>query len=168
MPPPTEESDLTIEISDAQTHLPGLDVRRLAGLAARVLRAEGLDRAEVSIAIVDDPTIRELNRLHLGHDWATDVISFVLSEPGDTLSGEVVVSAETAVASARRDGLDAGTELMLYLVHGLLHLCGHDDLTEAGASAMRRREGELLAGEGLSHPFSPALASTREGATWPT
>jgi hypothetical protein len=58
---------------------------------------------------------------------------------------------------AARDGVPAWTELVLYAVHGLLHLCGYDDLTEEGAAAMRRREGELLAAEGLSHPFSPGI-----------
>jgi probable rRNA maturation factor len=173
MPPEKSPTALIVEVSDTQTHLPGLDRSRLAAIARRLLEAEGVSRAEVSIAVVDDATIREVNRRHLDHDWPTDVISFVLSDPDDDrLSGELVVSAETAVTMAARDGLDPQTEVVLYVIHGLLHLCGLDDQTETDATAMRTREGELLAAEGLSHPFSPAgpdaepANPTRERATW--
>jgi probable rRNA maturation factor len=173
MPPEYAPTELLVEVSDAQTHLPGLDRPRLAAIARRLLMAEGVARAEVSIAIVDNATIREVNRRHLGHDWPTDVISFVFSDPDDDrLSGELVVSAETAVTMAVRDGLDPQTEVVLYVIHGLLHLCGLDDQTDSEALAMRAREGELLAVEGLSHPFSPAgpdaqpADATRERATW--
>lgn len=169
MPPPDFDPDpdtdtdpdtgLSVEVVDARGLLPRADRSRLAAVAARTLRAEGVSHAEVSIAVVDDPTIREVNRRHLGHDWATDVVTFPLSGPGDpVLSGEVVVSAETADRSGSRDGVDPRTELILYVVHGLLHLVGLDDRTEAGASAMRRREGAHLARHGLSHPFSPTVA----------
>jgi probable rRNA maturation factor len=89
-----------------------------------------------------------------------------LSDEEDALSGELIVSFETAERMAGRDGADAWTELVLYVIHGLLHLCGHDDLTEDGAAAMRRREGEMLAGEGLAHPFSPTPAPAREASPW--
>jgi probable rRNA maturation factor len=162
---------IEIEISDGQSHLLGLDRPRLAAIARRVLEAEGIARAEVSIALVDDATIREVHRRHLDHDTATDVISFVLSEPGDDrLSGELVISAETAVEMARRDGIEGFTEVTLYVIHGLLHLVGLDDLTTDGAAAMRRREANHLATEGLSHPFSPVDlqvdAPRREGVSW--
>ncbi len=147
---------IVVEVGDARSLLNAPDRPRLAALARRVLEAEGVGRAEISIAVVDDRTIHDVNRRHLDHDRPTDVISFVLSEAGDDiLSGELVVSAETAARMAERDGVDPWTELVLYVIHGLLHLRGHDDLTEEGAAAMRRREGELLAAEGLAHPFSP-------------
>ncbi len=161
-----------IDVSDSQTHMRGLDRERLSAIIERVLRAEGIARAEISLALVDNPSIHEINKRHLDHDFPTDVISFVLSEPDDeTLSGDLVVSTEMAVDMARRDGIDAWTELVLYVIHGLLHICGHDDLTEAGAAEMRRREGELLAQEGLTHHFSPAQTQDetagRERVSWP-
>jgi probable rRNA maturation factor len=158
--PPQTRPGLVVDIGDTQGHLTGLDRGRLAEVARRVLEAEGIARAEISIAVVDDPTIHELNRRHLDHDEPTDVISFVLSDPGDEcLSGELIVSAETAVRMARLDGIEPRTELTLYIVHGLLHLCGYDDLTGPAAAAMRRREAELLAAVGLEHPFSPTAIS---------
>jgi probable rRNA maturation factor len=174
---PQASTGVVVEVGDTQTAFPNLDRQRLAGIARRVLHAEGVQHAEVSIAIIDDPTIHEVNRRHLDHDCPTDVISFLLSDPGvDVLSGELIVSAETAVRMAGRDGVEPWNELVLYVIHGLLHLCGLDDLTETGAAAMRRREAELLEAEGISHPFSTsrpdsevgANAPGRERATWPS
>jgi probable rRNA maturation factor len=124
-----------------------------------LLEHAGVHRASLSIAIVDDRAIRAVNQEHLDHDWSTDVISFPYSEPGDPeLSGELVVSAETASVTARQAGVDPRNELALYLVHGLLHLLGHDDSTVAGREAMRRREGELLQAIGIVNTFSAATA----------
>jgi probable rRNA maturation factor len=150
---------IEVEISDTQTHLP-VDRASLQQLVTCVLEQEGRKRASISIALVDDATIHSLNRVHLGHDWPTDVITFPLSEPDDpVLTGELVISVETTVKSANELELDACDELALYVVHGLLHLCGYDDRNEADALAMRRRESEVLSrvqgiGPG-SHPASP-------------
>jgi probable rRNA maturation factor len=149
-------TEIAVEVSDTQSHL-RIDPDDLARLVRATLKAEGVGRASVSVAVVDDPTIREVNRRHLDHDWPTDVVSFVLSDPDEPeLSGELVVSAETAVATARRAGVAPWDELALYVVHGLLHLCGHDDTTDRGRAAMRRREGEVLEGLGLTNTFPAA------------
>lgn len=163
-----------VEISDTQSHL-ALDRRALADLVRRALAAEGVDHASISLAVVDDPTIRAINARHLGHDRATDVISFGLSEPGEPgLAGELVVSAETAARTARAAGVDPFAELALYVVHGLLHLCGHDDTHAEAAAAMRRREGEVLAAVGLINTYPlvgtdgpPADDAGRESVRWP-
>lgn len=149
-----------VEVSDTQTRLK-LDPDSLVRLVRQVLRAEGVQRATISLAIVDDATIQVLNRRHLEHDWPTDVISFLFSEPDDLeLSGELVVSAETALTTARDAAGPAFDELALYLVHGLLHLLGHDDTTDAARSSMRKRESELLASLGLVDPHAAvALAN---------
>ncbi len=150
---------MDIEITDAQGHLP-IDAPALEALAARVLRGEGVDSAAISIALVDDPAIRALNGRHLDHDWPTDVITFRLSEPGDPeLHAELVISAEMAATTARESGVDPRDELALYLVHGLLHLCGFDDRDEESSRAMRRREAEVLAREGIANTFGAAPSS---------
>jgi probable rRNA maturation factor len=142
-----------VEVVDHQSHL-RVDPNALAGLARAVLAGEGIQDASVSIVLVDDATIHDLNRRHLGHDWPTDVITFGLSESGESpLAGELVVSAEMAATTAREAGADPWPELALYVVHGLLHLCGYDDRTEADASRMRRREAEVLAAAGLPNAF---------------
>lgn len=154
-----EAEAIEIEISDTQGHLRVVP-DDLAALARSVLLAEGRRSASISIALVDQAAIHAINRQHLGHDWPTDVISFDLSEPGESvLAGELVVSAEMAAATAGDLGVEPTDELALYVVHGLLHLCGYDDLTDLGAAAMRRREDELLRAVGRSSPFD-------RGARW--
>ncbi len=137
-------SQILVDISDTQGHLQ-VDDRSIERLVKLVLDAENRRRASISIALVDDKTIHALNRAHLSHDWPTDVISFPLSAPGADLAGELVVSVETACATARELGIEPTAELSLYVIHGLLHLCGYDDHTEVDIARMRQREEELLA-----------------------
>ena len=111
-----------------------------------VLAAEGHSRASISIAVVDNATIHTINQAHLGHDWPTDVITFPLADPDESvLTGELVVSAEMACTTARELGVKPSDELALYVVHGLLHLCGFDDHDDSERRRMRQREHELLA-----------------------
>ena len=144
---------IEVEISDTQGHL-RTDPSELIDLARRVLLGEGRRNASISIALVDQASIHTLNRVHLRHDWPTDVISFTLSNPDEpALAGELVVSAEMAIATAAEDGVEPRDELALYIVHGLLHLCGYDDSTGPDAAEMRRREDEILTECGYSNPF---------------
>ena len=127
-----------------------VDRGRMREVARAVLAGEGVADYEVSLAFVDNPTIHQLNNRYLRHDEPTDVLSFPLSEPNARkLAGELVVGAETALAQAKERGHDVQAELALYVIHGLLHLCGHDDQTDAGAAAMRERERHYLARLGL-------------------
>jgi probable rRNA maturation factor len=126
------------------------------------LAAEGVTGGEVTLALVDDAEIHRINREYLQHDWPTDVISFsyVENEPqggrawprgtGRQLDGELVISVETAARDAARHDWSLYAELLLYGVHGLLHLCGYDDLTAEERPLMRRRERELLSLFGLT------------------
>ncbi len=174
------EDVIEVELSDTQGHV-RIDAREVTDLVRTVLLAEGHRRASISIALIDEAAIHAINRSHLGHDWPTDVISFPLSEPGDPgLTGELIVSAELAAATAAETGGDPVDELALYIVHGLLHLCGYDDLSDPEADEMRRREGELLSACGRSNPFhlvgaprptrgdrnSPALSHHSECSPW--
>jgi probable rRNA maturation factor len=121
----------------------------VAALADFVLEREGSPEKEVSVLFVDDSQITELNRRHLGRNGPTDVLAFPMSREGEVdlhpeILGDVVVSAERAISYAREHALDPGEELSLYLIHGILHLLGYDDVDYAEARRMRRREKELL------------------------
>ena len=83
---------------------------------------------------MDDETIHELNRRLLDHDWPTDVLSFVLEDDGDHLEGEVILSADTAGDGRRRTRQLAAEEQLLYVIHGMLHLVGYDDKSDADAA----------------------------------
>jgi probable rRNA maturation factor len=124
-----------------------------------VLNGEGVRDAEISLAFVDDPTIRQLNQRYLKHDEATDVLSFPLGETKGRLAGELVIGAEVAMAQARSRGHELQAELTLYVIHGLLHLCGFDDKTPAAVSKMRKRERHYLAELGF-----PDIAPSDERA----
>jgi probable rRNA maturation factor len=94
-------------------------------------------RRNVSLAFVTNAAIRRINRRFLGHDWATDVVSFPL---GSGLLGELVISAEYAQAEARARGIPVEEELVRYVVHGLLHLEGYDDRRPADRKRMWARQ----------------------------
>jgi probable rRNA maturation factor len=99
---------------------------------------------------VDSPHIHRLNKQFLGHDEPTDVLTFPYTEPGaKSLEGEVVIGHEVAKENAADRGHDPGLELMLYVIHGCLHLCGYTDTDDAGAAEMRTKEREYLAKLGL-------------------
>lgn len=114
-----------------------------------ILEDEAVERAEISLAVVDDATIRRLNGEYLGRDETTDVLSFLLERDEGSLEGEVIVSAETARSTAPRFGWTADDELLLYVIHGILHLVGYDDATAGQRARMRRREAAYLARFGL-------------------
>src|SRR5260221_5335817 len=117
-----------------------IDRGRIRDIVRAVLAGEGVADAEISLAFVDNPTIHRLNQRYLQHDEPTDVLSFPLSEPSaQKLSGELVIGVEVARAQAEERGHDLQAELALYVIHGLLHLCGYDDKSANGASEMRER-----------------------------
>lgn len=148
---------LTIEIADEQpAHT--VDHKRLERAVRGVLTETGIRHGEISIAIVDDERMHALNRQYLQHDYPTDVLSFVLDrdEAVGSLEGEIIVSADYAAREAARYGWRADDELLLYVIHGCLHLTGHDDQTPEGLAKMRTAETEHLARFGLTHLYDPS------------
>ncbi|HEY1375660.1 MAG TPA: rRNA maturation RNase YbeY [Gemmataceae bacterium] len=146
-----------IKIASPQEVVP-LDRGRLREIARTVLDGEGIAAASVSLAFVDNATIHRLNKQFLDHDEPTDVLTFPLSGPGSkTLEGEVVIGAEVARAQAAERGHDEQAELALYVIHGVLHLCGYDDTTPPAARRMRERERHYLHLLGLPPIADPAL-----------
>jgi rRNA maturation RNase YbeY len=121
---------------------------RLARQARRLLRVLGREDAELSLLVVSDRTMRDLNRRWRGRDRPTDVLSFAQQEgpgavPGGLL-GDVVISLDTAARQAAERGASLGREGERLLVHGLLHLLGYDhERSPAEARRMQRRERAL-------------------------
>jgi probable rRNA maturation factor len=130
---------IRVAIADRQTSLP-IDRRGLRRAVRMVLRGEAVADAEISLAIVDDDAIRQLHLRYLGQDDPTDVISFLLESSPEAFEGEVVVSAETACRVAGQYGWTAAEELLLYVIHGVLHLAGWTDGTPAKRAAMEERQ----------------------------
>jgi probable rRNA maturation factor len=135
---------IKISIANPQETVP-IDRKRLRETAQAVLEGEGVADAEISLAVVDNATIHTLNKRYLNHDEPTDVLSFPLSEPSARkLAGELVLGAEVAKLQAEERGHPVEAELALYVIHGLLHLCGLDDHTDRDAAQMRERERHYL------------------------
>jgi probable rRNA maturation factor len=132
-----------VEIVDRQGRWP-VDDEALRRIVQSVLSAEGPPTSDVNLAVVDDPEIHALNRKYLSHDEPTDVIAFVLERNAQRLEGEIAVSAETAARVAAEIGWPYEHELLLYALHGALHLVGYDDLDPDAARRMRSAEAEYL------------------------
>lgn len=161
-----------VEVDDSQKALK-VDHRLVADVVRSVLAAEKCVSATISVAIVDNKTIHDLNVRYLQHDYPTDVLSFLLEEEFDAASlpipkgsprgygkrieGEIILSSEMAKQMATKYRWRPLDEVTLYVVHGLLHLCGYDDMTQKKQASMQQREREVLADWGLSpHYAEPA------------
>jgi probable rRNA maturation factor len=135
---------IKVAVACPQESVP-VDRGNMRHIVRTVLDGEGITDAEISLAFVDNPTIHRLNLWYLNHDEPTDVLSFPLSDThAPKLAGELVIGAEVARSQADSRGHAVEAELALYVIHGLLHLCGQDDKSESAATAMRERERHYL------------------------
>lgn len=101
---------------------------------------------DLELIIVDDETIRELNKEHRELDKATDVLSFPIDDPNGRFLGSVVISIDTAQRVAKELGHDEKLELRLLFLHGVLHLLGFDHETDTGEMRQKEHEMALLLG----------------------
>ncbi len=131
----------------AETGRIALGRERAASVARAVLRAEGARRASISIAFVSNRRIAALNRRHLGHAGPTDVISFALAPAArGEVQGDIYIAPDVARDNALEHGVSVREELARLVVHGTLHVLGHEH-PEGPArerSPMWRRQEALL------------------------
>ncbi len=121
---------------------------RLADLARRVLKAEQVPRAMISIALVSSREMARLNREHLGHRGATDVITFALGDDGSgVLVADIYICPDVARTQAKEWKVGVRDELARLVVHGVLHACGweHPINDDREASPMWQRQERLMA-----------------------
>ena len=161
-----------IDISGSSEHA---EVLRAA--VERGLEVEGVTDAILSVTVVDNARMRQLNAEHLDHDYPTDVISFQLEwtcsgvsvesrshlaegrSEGAAIEGEIIVSAEYAAEMAVQCGWSVQNELILYTIHGMLHICGYDDLSKTEKEVMRSRERAILQELGLTPEYPADVAA---------
>jgi len=160
---------------DNRTRGTGLDAAALGRVVERLLREIGEDGSSLSLTIVRDPAIRDLNREHRGKDAATDVLSFPLHPPDafertprtrprvaaaahgagapERMLGDIVVSVDTARRQAA--GYDAPLEQEVHrlLIHGVLHLAGHDHMEPGERAVMEAEERRLAESIGMPWPY---------------
>jgi probable rRNA maturation factor len=158
--------DITMESADWAAALP--DAEAIAAAAAAAALGGAAISMEVSLVLAGDEFQRALNRDYRGRDEATNVLSF----PGDpppgagqapdhpTLLGDVVVAFGVTRREAEAQGSAIGLadHLSHLIIHGVLHLLGHDHQSDAEAEAMERLESRLLAGLGIADPHRRTVA----------
>lgn len=164
---------MTVAVVDEQQRPVPTD--RLRALAGHALVAEGVPEAmELTVLLVDEPSIAELNRDHLDGDGPTDVLAFPMDRPDEAtgtvpaILGDVVLCPKVA---ERQAGEQPGAELEMLLVHGILHLLGHDHAEQDERRLMFGRTDALLADFRHAHgdptelsdpPDAPSSASVAD------
>ncbi|MDZ4851889.1 MAG: rRNA maturation RNase YbeY [Pirellulaceae bacterium] len=137
---------IQVDIADEQELRPIDDAlaARLAEAVRTVAADYGFRKGEISLAILDDAAIRVVNRDFLKHDWATDAITFPFEASHVNLEGEILVSRETADRVAASLAWSGDDELLLYVIHGTLHLVGLDDQDDQSRANMKLAERKYL------------------------
>jgi probable rRNA maturation factor len=162
---PTAEADVQISAQAGGTYVRSFraGLRKAIGLIDTKLRS-------VSVALVGDALMSKLHMQFMGIAGPTDVLTFELEHDrrGKVVEGEVVVCVPEARRRAREHGTRVEHELLLYAIHGLLHLSGYDDLTEADYLAIHREEDRILTALGVGPVFAPKPTPTpQESASKP-
>jgi probable rRNA maturation factor len=143
---------ITVVIESERAEHAGLSADWLRRLMRFALRVEGTPTAAVTLLVTDDPGIQTLHREYLNDDTPTDVLSFAAAsdeafpmEPGyGAYLGDIAVSWDTAAVQGPEAGLSVEHEVAFLALHGLLHLLGADDATDADRAAMHARQHALL------------------------
>jgi probable rRNA maturation factor len=139
-----------VEIANLQKHykIKNSIIKR----AAKEVLGKKYNGAKLSIAFVDNNEIKKLNNRYFNLNEVTDVIAFPLNNHMSSLNGEIVISVETAVATAGKENIDVEGEVILYVVHGLLHLLGYRDGNRNDANIMHDKEYRILKTLGYNMP----------------
>lgn len=134
---------MDLQVRNLQTR--PVDNQAFERIAERVLALEDRRLDVLSLVFVDDERMRETNLAYRGLDSSTDVLSFEAEEDEEGLvSGEIIIAVPTAERQAQTAGHALEQELTWLFAHGLLHVLGYDDETEAGLEAMIARQREAL------------------------
>ena len=137
-------SRIVVEVSSTVRQIP-LPEKRVRSLVEATLAGEGIGDAMVSIAFVGRTAIARLNREYLSHSGPTDVISFGMGRETATMPaiGDIYICPDVAARNARRHGVPLQEELSRLVVHGTLHVAGHDhpdDETRTSSEMWKRQE----------------------------
>jgi probable rRNA maturation factor len=147
-----QQAAITVVIESAEAERAHLDAAWLSRLLDFAIQSENATGASLSLLVTDDPGIQTLHRDFLNDDTPTDVLSFAAETdeffPIDAGTGrylgDIAVSWDTAAAQGPEAGLTTEREVAFLTLHGLLHLLGTDDATDADRAAMHARQHALL------------------------
>ena len=160
--------------------------RDIRDAARRAIRSQAYTQGTLEIAIVGDTEMRRQHEMWMGLDTPTDVLSFDLrddvdavpqstsretqrterktrrTDPVRSVDGQLIVCKSVARRRARARGSDWRAELLLYVVHGYLHLCGHDDHDPDAAAMMHEQEDRILTALGWGTVFAGKTGKKRK------
>ncbi|UCH10056.1 MAG: rRNA maturation RNase YbeY [Fidelibacterota bacterium] len=136
---------ITVNVDTQSDEPPPLSPEVIAGLVTATLTDHGIDTGQVQVVFTDDEYLRRLKREYFGRDEYTDVIAFKLNESDEPLDGEIYISQERARENSRLYGESYQREIKRLIVHGCLHLSGHEDDTPVKEAQMRSLEEVYLA-----------------------
>jgi probable rRNA maturation factor len=131
-----------------------VDLRLLRRVINGLLFNLGVKDFDLTIQLINKPEMTGLNETRLRHAGSTDVITFDYGETDGPLAGEIFVCVDEALIQAARFRVTWQEELIRYIVHGMLHLRGHDDLRPKARGLMKREEGRLLKKLAREFPLS--------------
>ncbi len=109
----------------------------------KIIASENKELGEISYIFCDDAYLHQINVEYLDHDTLTDIITFDYTE-GNVLSSDIFISVERVADNANDFEVSFETELLRVMAHGILHLCGYKDKTEADSQLMRQKEEEKM------------------------
>jgi rRNA maturation RNase YbeY len=142
--PTPERGEATLQIEEAHPGGRTLDTEALRALLTRAAAAEGVALHRLTVVLAGRERVLRLNREHLGHNYPTDVLAFPFAEEEGVVAGEVYVDLDTAAERHEEFGATPEQEARRYALHGLLHLAGYRDKTDAGRRQMRALEDRHL------------------------
>jgi len=152
--PPEPEQKIAIGWSAEAVACRGLDLAWLDAHVHAACDALGHAVHRVGISLLDDDGIAELHRRHLDIEGPTDVLTFPGAAPGDPIDVDIAIGVDVAQRAATERGHDLQCEVLLYVVHGLLHACGFDDHDDDDYKRMHEREDEILKSIGVGAVFN--------------
>lgn len=134
---------MAITFNAENIDFPKIKKRETANWIKTVAKNYKKETGEISYLFCTDEKILEINRQYLQHDFYTDIITFDYSED-DRISGDIFISLDTVLSNSIQYNTNFEEELYRVIIHGILHLCGLHDKTEADAAEMRKAEDKAL------------------------
>jgi len=137
---------MRISVINLQKKIP-IKESRIRRIVKQILLLQNRSEAELSLVFVNDSAIKKLNKTYLKKNHTTDVLSFDFKEKNQSkrlLNAEIIISLETALRNSNVFDVLLWDEIVLYLIHGILHLCGYDDRAVKDKQRMDKRQKYIL------------------------
>ena len=134
---------MAISFNAENVDFPKIKKRETANWIKSVAKSYGKQTDDISYVFCTDEKILEVNRQYLQHDFYTDIITFDYSE-GSRISGDIFISLDTVLSNSIKYHTDFDGELYRVIIHGILHLCGLNDKSEAEHKQMKDAEDRAL------------------------